>query len=771
MASDGLSRWLVELDDARLTALVRVRLGRVQRPPASFDQLAALLSQVQACHVGLQLLDRTAAQVVALVAEGGGRTTPAALAGRLGVEPAHVRGALERAAAYALAWPAADGTWRTPGGLAHVVRGVLGRSAPYEDLLDGMDMQDLRALLAAHGLGGSRSAAAARQVLQLALPGRVDSSLAALAGAHDALRHVAIAGELPDDRALAEELLRCGLLLQVDGRLFLPAEVEQRVRGARAVLHVEEPPARQDVAPAAPPVDPALRLLTCATRLLGVLGAEPPKALVSGGLGVQVLRRLAKAVEQDLEDVVLLLQLLAAARLVATGSEAGTVTARGRAWSSLPEELAYVQLVRPQLHPGAVLEAPESSPSGVLLGVARSGRDRPGVRRLAQAAAARGPESDASLVLWLDWSSWRPQARATRVRSYAQSLHVLELLALRVAGTPAPWLEALLAVDQPGSAPGLGSDDDEDDADAQAAPAAALLAAHLPPSQDDVVLQADGTAIVAGRAGAELRALLDVLGARESDHSWRLSSSGVRDALDAGRTGDDLLAELTARARHGVPAVIERMVRDAAAAHGRVEVRAVRTVLRLADVVLGVELLHDRRLRGLGLVEVAPGVVASSKPPAQVVAALRAAGHAPVGDGATAPKPKAAARRASRPAAPAWSWGHSAEEVVAQLRRGPAASPELATARRAGALHEQQVLDELWPRLRHLSGDEAMLLVAAVAHGEPVEIDYVDSGGSPSTRVVEDLEDTGHLLVGHCRLRDDERMFAPVGILGVRPAS
>lgn len=55
--------------------------------------------------------------------------------------------------------------------------------------------------------------------------------------------------------------------------------------------------------------------------------------------------------------------------------------------------------------------------------------------------------------------------------------------------------------------------------------------------------------------------------------------------------------------------------------------------------------------------------------------------------------------------------------------------------------------------------------------GAPVEIDYVDSSGAPTTRVVQDLEDTGHLLVGHCRLREDERMFAPLGILSVRPAA
>jgi len=285
-----------------------------------------------------------------------------------------------------------------------------------------------------------------------------------------------------------------------------------------------------------------------------------------------------------------------------------------------------------------------------------------------------------------------------------------------------------------------------------------------------VVLQADGTAFVAGRPGAALRGLLDLLGDRESEHTWRLSAKGVRQALDDGRTGEQLLAELTARAQHGVPGVVDRLVRDAAAAHGRIELLSARTVLRLADPVLGVELLHDKRLRALVLVEVGPGVVASPKAPAEVAAALRAAGHAPVGAGAAASTSKPA-RSPRRPSSVlSRTWGLSPEEVVAQLRRAPTRAAQPQAHAPEGARRQKQVMEALWPRLRHLSGDEALLLVSAVADGGPIEIDYVDTGGSPTTRVVSDLQDTGHLLVGHCRLRDDERMFAPLGILGVRPA-
>ncbi len=711
------------------------------------------------------MLDRSSAQVLAVLAGGGGRAEPERLAAVLGLEEREVLASLRRAERLALAWPAGNGTWRSAGGVAHLAREVLQRGVPYDELLGQLGIVELRAVLGRLGLGSARSRDDALAVLEQVLPRRAAAALEEATGARQLLTVLARTGEVPAG-ADVEDLLARGLLLRVRGRAHLPAEVEQELRGGRVVLDVEREPQRQAAHNGPPPVAAALRLLERVARLLDVLAADPPTPLVSGGLGVQVLRRLAKAVGTDVPEVVLLLQLTACARLVSTGQQAGAVTARGRRWRSLPEELAYVRLVRPQLHPQAVLEAPTDAPSGVLLGVPRTGRDLPTVRAVAEVVAGRGAETDLSLVAWLDWSAWHPGGRAYRERRFGGPLQVLELLGLRVGGIPAPWLAPLLAAEQ-GAGP--GDDDEEDAADESAAGAAALLAEHLPPAQEDVVLQADGTAFVAGRAGAGLRALLDQVADRESEHTWRLSPQGVREALDAGRTGEQLLAELTARAQHGVPGVVERLVRDTAAAHGRVELVEALTVLRLADAVLGVELLHDRRLRSLGLVEVAPGVVVSDQPPTKVAAALRAAGHAPVGAGAVPPVVEEPRLRRSRPSPAARSWGPSPEELVAQLRRAPAPQPEAPVD--PVTEREKQVLGALWPRLRHLPGDEALLLVSAVARRLPVEIDYVDMSGSPTTRVVADLEDTGHLLVGHCRLRDDERMFVPLGILGVRRVS
>ncbi|MBC7373583.1 MAG: hypothetical protein H7323_06295, partial [Frankiales bacterium] len=59
MAAEGISQWLAGLSDDRLVGLVEVRLGRIARQPSSFDQLGALLSQVQSCDEALRQLDRS----------------------------------------------------------------------------------------------------------------------------------------------------------------------------------------------------------------------------------------------------------------------------------------------------------------------------------------------------------------------------------------------------------------------------------------------------------------------------------------------------------------------------------------------------------------------------------------------------------------------------------------------------------------------------------------------------------------------------------------
>jgi hypothetical protein len=266
---------------------------------------------------------------------------------------------------------------------------------------------------------------------------------------------------------------------------------------------------------------------------------------------------------------------------------------------------------------------------------------------------------------------------------------------------------------------------------------------------------------VAGRPSAALRRLLDRIARRESDRTWRIEADCVRAAIDEGADADELVERLRAHSRHAVPQVVERLVHDVGGQHGRIVVRASSTLLRVDDEPLAITLLRDRKLKALGLAEVQPGVLTSAKKPVDVLAALRAAGYAPAGPPETARRRPAATKNQSRQYA-----GRTATpaDVVRALRE--AAVPDDASL---ATVHELHPAPRAAARFDHLPTAERILLARAITDGGPVEIDYVDSGRRLTTRVVEDLHDLGGLLEGWCRLRDDERNFAPEGIIAVRP--
>src|SRR5207302_168252 len=71
-----------------------------------------------------------------------------------------------------------------------------------------------------------------------------------------------------------------------------------------------------------------------------------------------------------------------------------------------------------------------------------------------------------------------------------------------------------------------------------------------------------------------------------------------------------------------LPQPLAYLVTDVARRHGAVRVRAVGSVVRCADEALAAELAG---MKSLGLAALAPTVLASGRPPAETLAALRAA--------------------------------------------------------------------------------------------------------------------------------------------------
>ncbi|MFI5532446.1 helicase-associated domain-containing protein [Kitasatospora sp. NPDC051853] len=169
------------------------------------------------------------------------------------------------------------------------------------------------------------------------------------------------------------------------------------------------------------------------------------------------------------------------------------------------------------------------------------------------------------------------------------------------------------------------------------------LAALVPEPARTARFQADLTAVVTGPADPELADLLAGAADRESDgHAtvWRFGPASVRRALDSGQDAAELLGRLQefSTAAAPLPQPLEYLVRDTARTHGRIRVAAAGSCLRSDDEALVLELAHSRPLAGLGLRRVAPTVLIAAAAPEATLAALRAAGYAPVleaGTGAT----------------------------------------------------------------------------------------------------------------------------------------
>jgi hypothetical protein len=375
-----------------------------------------------------------------------------------------------------------------------------------------------------------------------------------------------------------------------------------------------------------------------------------------------------------------------------------------------------------------------------------------------QTAAALGPgvpvASVASLAARVGWR--RPLAAS--------------LFTDPVAVVAATWREAgLLGATGRGAVSALGRAMIDGDAVADVA------AALLPARTTEAIFQADLTVVVAGSPDPAVTALLDTAADRESRGAattWRISADSVRRALDSGRTPTSLLGALRAVAVGGVlPQPLEYLVNDVARRHGAVRVRAVGCVLRADDPTAVAEILSTKALASLGLVALAPTVLASTADAARTLAALRAAGFAPMAEDATGAllidhtTPRRASPRAAAPTGPS-----------IPLRREPVDPTTLAEALLAApppSTHPatpvprsraETVITRLAPQLSYA---ELNTLVDAVNTGDPVTISYTDSSGTTTERMIEPIELADGMIVAWCHLRGDERNFVVSRIRGV----
>lgn len=735
-----------------LAALLALRQDLAAPPPASVRALGARAASRASLERVLAALDTHVLRVLEAVVALEGTVLPAPtteqLALALGEE---VDDAVATGLAHAVLW-SDDGLHPCPG-LADLI-------GPYPAGL-GPSLGATLARRSAASLStlaeqiGAPAATAEAVAAHLAGPATVPLLLTdaprGAAQVLDALAWGPPVGRMPDAPGPAQTavgwLLAHGLLSGGDPQhVVLPREVALALRSGRT--HRDQPPAPRPTprdVPAATADAESARAAQDLVRLAGGVltawGREQPGVLRSGGLGARELRRLSTRLEVDETTTALVVEVVAAAGLVVDDGEdppSFCPTTAADVWAALPPAERWAQLAQAWL--GAERAAwlvGTRDERGALRTALDPESRRPWAPRLRRAVLGVLAEGAMTTEQVHDVLVWRTPRAAPALHAVSAVLAEAEALGVTGAGAVGAAGRALLA----------GQD---------AAGTGAALAAHLPPSVDHVLLQGDLTGVVPGRPSEALDALLTACALVESRGAGvtvRFTEASVRGALDTGRSAEDLLAELSRHARSGVPQPLEYLVLDASRRHGQVRAGLASSYLR-GDAAALVGLAEDRALAGLGLLRLAPTVIAAQVAPATLVAALRERGLSPVTEDPTgqvvlldeSPRrvrvPRRAARTADAPGAdPAPDVAAATER---RLRR--VARDLLAGDRREAAAGPGPEPDPSDPVLALAQ------LRDAVAHGTEVWLDVVGPQGTTRRRVR-----PVHVDAGRVRAIDAER--------------
>ncbi|MFD7920667.1 helicase-associated domain-containing protein [Streptomyces sp. NPDC059740] len=616
-------------------------------------------------------------------------------------------------------------------------------------------------------------------------------------------------------------LLDRGLLLPHGARgVVLPREAALGLRAGRA--HRAPEPLPPALAPATTR-DPhtvdqaaagqAFTALATVEELLKEWHLGGPPVLRAGGLSVRDLRRTATALDVPEQQAAFWLELAYAAGLLASDGEADeryAPTPYAEEWREKPEAERWVQLAAAWLAatrtPGLVGGADAKGRGLSALGPHLDRSAAPEVRRRALTLLAQLPAgTSVPARALLDRMHWERPLRAPgpaegdartpqppagtpqdggedlRTRLARWALEEAETLGVTGRGALASPARALLGLPADEAAPATG--DGSWDAAAGPAPApeqrrraAAALAPLLPEPTDQVLLQADLTAVAPGPLRRPLADALDVLADVESKGGatvYRFTPGSVRRALDAGRSAAELQEFLARHSATPVPQPLAYLIDDVARRHGQVRVGAVASYVRCDDEAVLAEILAaaaaGRRTEGLRLRRLAPTVLASTLPPEELLAGLRALGYAPAAEsqeGDVLVARPDAYRTPPRsapvpvPEGPPPPDARLLSAAVRAVRAGDMA----ATAERRPVAQSGAAPGEL-PRTT--SAETLAAMQAAALTGSAVWIGFVGAEGSASQRVIAPLRVEGGFVTAYDHTADEVRTFPLHRVTGV----
>ncbi|SMD12645.1 helicase-associated domain-containing protein [Lentzea albidocapillata] len=475
------------------------------------------------------------------------------------------------------------------------------------------------------------------------------------------------------------------------------------------------------------PIVAAMSTVDGVARLLAHCEQDTFDARYTGGVATVEIRRVARALRVTDSVLRLWLELAAEAQLLGVERSRLLPTKQGDAWLGSqpgPRLSALVAAWRrmdwrpePDLARAALRDY--TGAAGLAL---RSGA-------LERFSAHEAFTNTSELVEDLTWE--RPAVHDPRAT--AAVIGEMESLGLVAGGALTPLGVAVL------------HDGDVDSA----------ADALMPPATEKAAFQTDMTAVVNGLPSPELSATLNLVADLEDNDAarvWRLSAGSVRRALDSGLSADEVLARLKAVSEAALPQVIEYQVHDVARRHGQLTVTDVASCVRASDPLLLQEIVKSKRLGSLKLRFLAPTVLASDRPMAETLAALRRCGYAPTGLDAGE---KSVVETVERRRAPArgerrqerWWRTEMNDLELTQLavrlveQERPSAGRGTPRANAARTLRDQNVF---------LHDEEVVLLSSALVDGSRVEIKYASGPRRTETHVIVPTKHLEGVLSADC---------------------
>jgi hypothetical protein len=726
-----LGSWLADLPDERLIRLLELRPDLAQPPPGSIAALAARAQARQSVTAASDELDFLRLAVIDALLVLHADTAPVPLPKLLTLigdraPEADLLDALRDLKERALVWGdtelrvAADAGAGLPWQPGQVILEDASQSAEQiADLIDALteaQRELLDKLLEGSPLGRTRDAA----------PGA------------------------PADRPVPQ-LLAKGLLRRIDAEtVILPRHVGQVLRG-------DEPGPVQLTAP-----DPVVTTTTSLDAdaaaagavidllrefdvLIETLGSTPISELRSGGLGVREVRRLAKVTGIEEARLGLILELAAAAGLIASGmpdpqpasgeppywaptvapdrfadaSSADRWHLLASTWLDLPARPALIGSRGPDAKPYAAL-------SDLLYSTAAPLDRRLLLDMLAELPAGAGVDkSTASAALIWRRPRWAKRLQPAPVADLLEEAHLVGLVGRGAISTPG---RALIH-----------------DADGNVVDA---MARALPSPIDHFLVQADLTVVVPGPLERQLAEELAAVATVESAGAamvYRVSEQSIRHALDVGKTADALHSLFANHSKTPVPQGLTYLIDDVARRHGQLRIGMAASFVRCEDPTLLAQAVAAAG--DLGLRVLAPTVAVSQAPISEVLAALRDAGFAPAAEDSTGAIVDIQARGARVPAP--------------QRRRLHRPMPQPSTETLSAVVAVlRKVTSAPFGSVRIDPAVAMSLLQRAAYQGDTVVIGYVDPAGVATQRVVSPLTVAGGQLVAFDSASGRPREFA-----------